>query len=293
MLVFTATSKYIFDPAMRAHMGDRVPYEKRGFYMTIVEMGWSGSFLLVVPVIGFFISRWGWLSPFPLLAVLSVVMGVVIFCLVPADSPPNNVSKNLLRYFRNVFSSSAARGGLVVSMLIALGSEIINLVFGVWLKESFGFQIVALGGTAAVIGFAELGGESLVLSIADRLGKRRAVSIGLFVTTLTALLLPVLGTNVTGALVSLFLFYLCYEFTFVSLNPIMTEVAPKSRATLLALAIASYAVGRWVAAWITPPLYAIGFSASAGVAGAIYFISWLVLRGMKIGEEGGSQPPTA
>ena len=281
MLVLTATSKYIFDPAMRAHLGDSVPYERRGFFMAIIEMGWSGSFLLIVPVVGFFISRWGWLSPFPLLLVLSVILGLVLFRLVPADLPVNANSKNLFKYFEIVFSSSTARASLVVSVLIALGSEIINLVFGVWLKDSFGLQIVAIGGAAAVFGFAELSGESLVILFTDRLGKKRAVTIGLFGTTLAALLLPVLGTSVTGALASLFFFFLCYEFTFVSLNPIMTEVAPNSRATLLAMAITAYAVGRWIAALVTPSLYDFGIGVTAGTAGAIYFLSWLALQGVK------------
>ncbi|MGD8455956.1 MAG: MFS transporter [Anaerolineales bacterium] len=282
MLVLTATGKYIFDPAMRAYLGDHVPYGRRGSFIAITEMGWSWSFLFGVPVVGFFISRWGWLSPFPLLLALSLVLGLVIFKLIPQDSPTNNVSMSYYKRFKAVFSYPTATVTLVVSLLSTLANEIVTLVFGVWLENSFGLQIMALGGAAAVIGFAELGGESLVVVITDKLGKVQAVTYGLIGSTLMSFLLPVLGKSVTGALVGLFLFYLCFEFTFVSLMPLMTEVLPGARATLMALGVTSYSVGRWVATMITPQLFAIGFAAAAGVAGAINLLSWLALKWVKM-----------
>jgi predicted MFS family arabinose efflux permease len=286
MLVLTATGKFIFDPAMRAYLGDNVPYERRGFFMAITEMGWSWSFLFGVPVVGFFISRWGWLSPFPLLLVLSLVLGLVILRLIPKDltSPPG--VNSLFRYFKSVFSSHTAIATLAISLLTAFASEIISLVFGVWLEESFGLQIIALGGAAAVIGFAELGGESLVVMLTDRLGKVRAVTMGLIGSALTGFLLPLTGTTITGALVSLFLFYLCYEFTFVSFVPVMTEVLPDARATLMALGVTSYSIGRWMATMITPMLYSFGFPMVAGVAGTIYLLSLLILKRVNIGGAG-------
>jgi predicted MFS family arabinose efflux permease len=286
MLVLTATGKFIFDPAMRAYLGDNVPYGRRGFFIAIAEMGWSWSFLFGVPVVGFFISRWGWFSPFPLLLVLSLVLGFVILRLVPKDLPSPPGLNSLFRYLESVFSSPPAIAILIISLLTAFASEVINLVFGVWLEESFGLQIIALGGAAAVIGFAELSGESLVVTLTDRLGKVRAVTIGLIGSALTGFLLPISGTTVTGALVSLFLFYLCYEFAFVSFVPVMTEVLPDARATLMALGVTSYSIGRWVATRITPMLYASGIPLVAGVAGSVYLLSWLVLKRVIISEEG-------
>jgi predicted MFS family arabinose efflux permease len=213
---------------------------------------------------------------------LSLVLGLVIFKLIPQDSPTNNVSMSYYKRFKAVFSYPTATVTLVVSLLSTLANEIVTLVFGVWLENSFGLQIMALGGAAAVIGFAELGGESLVVVITDKLGKVQAVTYGLIGSTLMSFLLPVLGKSVTGALVGLFLFYLCFEFTFVSLMPLMTEVLPGARATLMALGVTSYSVGRWVATMITPQLFAIGFAAAAGVAGAINLLSWLALKWVKM-----------
>ena len=46
----------------------------------------------------------------------------------------------------------------------------------------------------------ELSGESLAAAFTDRLGKPRAVSLGLGLNCLAALALPILGSNTTGAI---------------------------------------------------------------------------------------------
>jgi predicted MFS family arabinose efflux permease len=106
-----------------------------------------------------------------------------------------------------------------------------------------------------VIGIAEFLGEISVGGLTDRLGKIRAVTAGLILNGLAALALPVLGSSQTGALAGLFLFYLTFEFTVVSIIPMMTEVLPTARATLMASYIASAAVGRSLGDLLSPVLY--------------------------------------
>ena len=117
-------------------------------------------------------------------------------------------------------------------------------MFGVWLEDSFGLQLGALAASAAVIGLSELGGESLTAALVDKLGKRRAVGIGIAANTLAALLLWLLGRSEWGALLGLFLFYLSFEFTMVSCLPLISAVAPGARATLMAATIMAFSLGR-------------------------------------------------
>jgi hypothetical protein len=56
---------------------------------------------------------------------------------------------------------------------------LVNVIFGVWLEDSFGLKIIALAGASAVIGISELSGEGLVALTTDRLGKPLALAIGL------------------------------------------------------------------------------------------------------------------
>ena len=135
--------------------------------------------------------------------------------------------------------------------------------------DSFGLQIAALGAASAVIGLSELSAEGLVAAFVDRLGKTRAVALGLMVNSLAALALPFIGRTEAGALIGLFLFYISFEFTIVSSIPLMTEILPGARATLMSFNIAFISLGRAFGAFLAPRLYNASFLAVT--AGAILF----------------------
>jgi predicted MFS family arabinose efflux permease len=262
-LVFTMLSKYTFDPAMQAYLGDRIVYRQRGLALAVTELGWSFSFILGVPLVGFLIARGGWMAPFPLLFLLGLLSLLGLAWMLPDDQAAHINRASLWLNMKSVFTCQPAVAGLMVSMLISIANEVVNLVFGVWMEDSFGLQITALGAASAVIGFSELGGETLVGVLVDRLGKVRSVGIGLVLNCTAAIALPVLGTNLPGALLALFLFYLTFEFTLVSTLPLMTEVLPASRATLMAANVASHSLGRAAGAFIAAPIFGMGFFASA------------------------------
>jgi MFS transporter, DHA1 family, inner membrane transport protein len=261
-LIFTTLSKYTFDPAMQAYLGDRVAYRRRGLAMAVTELGWSFSFIVGVPLVGFLIARGGWMAPFPLLAILGIVSLLGLAWMLPHDRSEQVNKPNLWLNLRSVFTYQPAVAGMLVGMFISIANEVVNLVFGVWMENSFGLRIAALGAASAIIGFSELGGETLVGALVDRLGKVRAVGIGLVLNCVAALVLPVLGASLPGALAGLFLFYLTFEFTLVSTLPLMTEILPTSRATLMAANVASHSLGRAFGAFIAAPIFGLGFFVS-------------------------------
>jgi predicted MFS family arabinose efflux permease len=157
---------------------------------------------------------------------------------------------------------------LGVSLLFAAGNEVVSIVYGLWFEEAFALSVAALGAASAVIGLAELSGEGLVAGVADRLGKKRSAAIGLLLTALASLALPVLGRTLPGALLAIFLLYLFNEFTIVSLLPLMIEQTPNARSTLMATNLAAFSLGRILGALAGGPLFAIGLGAN-GVVGAI------------------------
>jgi predicted MFS family arabinose efflux permease len=170
---------------------------------------------------------------------------------------------------------------LAVGLFVSAGNEVVNLIFGVWLEDSFGLQIVALGAASAVIGLSELAGEGLVAAFVDRLGKPRAIGLGLAANCLAALSMPLLGRTQAGSLAALFFFYLSFEFTLVSIIPLMTELLPSARATMLAVNVAALSLGRALGDLLAPRLYVLGFWSV--VLGAVGFnlLALLVLRKVK------------
>ena len=258
-LIMSTMGKYIFDPGMQAYIGDRVPYERRGLAIAITEFGWSLSFIVGIPLMGFIISRNDWMSPFPLLALLGALAFALLYFVLPKDDHRPDPGATIFSNMRLVLMTAPAVAGLSIGLWASAANEVVNLIFGVWLEDTFALKIVALAGASAVIGFSELAGEGLVAGFVDRLGKHRAVAMGLVANSGAALLLPILARSPTGALVGLFIFYITFEFTLVSLIPMMTEVLPAARATVMAFNVSALSLGRAIGAPLAPFLYQFGF----------------------------------
>lgn len=253
-LLLALLGKYLFDPAMQAYFGDRIPYERRGTALAITEAAWGLSFIAGIPLMGYLIATYGWNAPFPLLTGLGVLMFAVIVWMIPRaplSQPVTDSRKN----FRAVLTNIPALAGISIAVWASAGNELVNLIFGVWLEDSFGLKIAALAGASAVIGLSEISGEGLVALTTDRLGKPRALMLGLSGNALAALLLPIVGRTEIGALIGLFLFYITFEYVMVSHIPMMTELVPEARATLLSFNLTGHSLGRMIGALLAAFIY--------------------------------------
>jgi predicted MFS family arabinose efflux permease len=263
MLALTLVGNLVFIPSMQAYLGDRTPYNRRGRILALMEFGWSLSFIIGVPLIGFIIARYGWRAPFPFLAGLGVLALAGLAWLVPKDPDRESRLPGLRANFRTVLTYPPALAGLLMAVSYSAGNEMVNLIFGVWMEDTFGLKVAALGAVAAMIGAAELSGETIVSGITDRLGKTWAVRLGLVLNCLAVLVFPLFGRSLTGALAGLFLFYITFEFTIVSNIPLISELLPSARATLMAAFVACTSVGRVLGDLIAPRLYTWGILAIA------------------------------
>lgn len=291
-LVLATTGKYVFDPGMQAYLGDRIDYRERGRILAITEFGWSLAFILGIPLAGYLIALQGWIAPFRLFAFLGSITILALFLVLPTDRHDERPKNGLIRNFHTVLTFGPALQALGVGMLISTANEVINVIFGVWLDESLmawvgptgftglfrflnffknalGLDIALLILAAIVIGISELCAEGLVARFVDKLGKPRAVAVGLIVNSLSALLLPILGRTTSGAMIGLFMFFISFEFALVSLIPMMTEIMPQTRATLMAFTVSALALGRASGAMLAPYLYSAGLMVS-GIA-AVFF----------------------
>lgn len=275
-LLLGAVGKIIFDPAMLAHLGDQVAYGRRSTAIAVTEIGWSGASLLGLPLVGWLIARQGWIAPFPLLAFMMLICMILLRRVIPADPVAPSSRSTIQATWTSILEHPSAIAALTTTLLISMGYESVNIVYGLWLEGSFGLQVLALGAASSIIGFAELSGEGLVATITDRIGKKRAASLGLLLTAAACITLPIIGRSIFGVLFGLFLFYLSFEFSVASLITLVTELVSTARATLLAWNFAAAAAGRAVGAIAGPWLFDYGISVDAAFGAFIIMLAGLV-----------------
>jgi MFS transporter, DHA1 family, inner membrane transport protein len=280
-MMLALIGKTFFDPSMLAYVADHTPYERRGTATAVAEFAWSLSFILGIPAVGFLIAKAGWSAPFGALSLTVALACLVIAWTVRDAHRPAQHVDGLFGNVRAILTSVPVLAGLAIGLCASMANEVVNLLFGVWLEDSFHLQIAALAGASAVIGLSELGGEGLVALLADRLGKVRASGLGLAANCLAAILLPIIGHTEIGALAGLFLFYITFEFTLVTSIPLMSEIMPSARATTLSFNLAAHSLGRAGGALLAPALYVLGFSSVTAAAvvinllglGAVWYVS--------------------
>jgi DHA1 family inner membrane transport protein len=288
-LALAGLGKSVFDPALQAYVGERVPYQRRGMAIGAIEFSWAGSSLLGIPLIGLLIDRLGWRAPFFALGGLGLLSAVVLGALIPADRRPRPDAEariGLRTAWRRLIRERAALGALSFGFLISAANDNLFVVYGAWLEEAFGLSIVALGTATLTIGAAELLGEGFTASVADRLGLERATTIGLALSALSYALLPWVGQTLPLALAGLFVTFLSFEFTIVTAFSLFTEILPDARATMMSANIAAISLGRVIGAlaggpvWLAGGLTVTGLLSAAISGLALICLSW-GLRGWR------------
>lgn len=276
-LLLVAACKIIFDPAMQSYLGDQIDYKRRGLAVALTEFGWSGAFLIGMPFVSWMIFRAGWYAPFPILAVFGLVVLLIVWWMLPSDRLAHSAGPSFMTAVRSVLAQPSALAALGAGLLMSSAYDTVTIVFGAWLEQSFGLQILALGTASALIGVAEFSGEGLVAGFSDRIGKRRTVVLGLALAAGTCALLPAVSQTLAGALIALFLIYIGFEVAIVSAIPMMTELVPGARATVMGGNVAVLSLGRAVGAAIGPTLLSAGIWANSYTAALLTVASMAIL----------------
>jgi predicted MFS family arabinose efflux permease len=272
----------IFLPSMQSYISDRVSYEKRGAYIGVTEFAWSLSFILVIPLIGLLIQATWWNIPFDVLGGLGLLAIFIILIRFPGDRPHPEEAPKLYAGLAKIFQVRNAWLIMIAGILAVTANGLVNVLFGVWMEDSFRLQITALGLASMIIGFSELGGETLTTLLSDRLGKERSLILGLAVNTLAVLSLPLLGNTVFGALVWLSLFAISFEFGIASSWMIVSEVLPVARATMIAVYIAALSLGFALGSILAPHFYVVGMFANAVAAAGFNLLAILLVTRIRL-----------
>jgi len=269
-LFLAGLGKSVFDPALQAYVGERVPFGRRGLFVGLMETVWAGSTLVGVPICGVLIARFGWKAPFFGLGACALLgMGVLWFTIRDhgggVDSP---APFGVVGAWKKLVRQKAGLGILGFAFFISAANDNFFVVFGAWMERSFNLTVVALGLTTAVIGGAELLGETLTASLGDRIGLRRSTTVGLVLSTVSYLVLPAAGHSLPGSLGTLFSVFLFTEFAIVAALSVSTEVMPDARATMMSGYLAAASLGRVIGALMGGMVWTLGGVAAVAVLSA-------------------------
>lgn len=282
-LSFTFIGMHTFVASMQAYQSDTIEPDKREQAIVITSMGWALSFVIAVPLLGFIIGRFGWLSPFPVMGILGIISVVCLLWIVPPGKKALNTQKEKVQHgILQVISSPTAIAGVLMILFFCAAHEVVNLVFGVWMEDSYGLTINELGIASTVIGIAEILSVVTVSWLITKVGSKRTVAIGLVFSAITAISIPWIGRfGLWGAEVGLFLFNLAFQIPFIAYAPLLTEVLPLARASLLGATLASVGVGRMLGALVAPFLFGLGFEYNALMATVLFLVSLFTLSRIK------------
>jgi MFS transporter, DHA1 family, inner membrane transport protein len=253
----------LYQPAAQAYLSARTQYARRGRALGVLELSWAGAALLgVAPLMQVVqatrdLSLVFWL----LLIAGGISLALIRFALPPtpwhADTSTRRIDWSALRAPRVV--------AMLAMLMLCMGAiDLIFVIQAVWLKASFGTDEGQLGLVFGMLGIAELIGTISSASLVDRLGKKRSVIGGFALTALCMAALPLSEGRWLLFLVLFFLFDLCFEFSLVSVFPLISGIAPHVRGTILALSVAAVGVGRTVGSQLSAPLWShYGITANA------------------------------
>lgn len=266
-IILAGLGKTIYDPALYSYIGTQVPYQQRSMAVGVVEFSWAGSALIGLPLVGLLISRFNWSTPFWVIGGITICLLIGLAIVLPTSATPSESLTSRAAVWRNwqqLRHESLARAALLFALLMSLANDLVFVVYSTWLTTDFGLTIKALGFATTVIGLAELLGEMLTASIADRVGIQRALVGGVILSTLAYFGLPLVGQTLTSALIGLFCLFLVFEFTIVTSISFATEILPQARATMMSSLGAASGIGRVLGASIGGLIWATGQASGWG-----------------------------
>ena len=288
-LFLAGLGKSIFDPALQAYVGERVPFHRRGLIIGVLELSWAGSTLVGIPLIGLLIEYLGWRAPFFALGGVGLI-GIAALRFVIAKDGKKTVmhqTAGIFNAWRQLVQERAALGAIGFAFFVCAANDSLFVIYGAWLETSFNLGIVALGFSTTVIGIAELSGEGLTAAVSDRLGLKRSVIAGLSLCIMSYIILPLMGKTLPLALGSLSFIFLTFEFTIVSALSLCTELLPGLRATMMSGFFAAAGIGRVIgvliggSVWLTGGIFVTTFVSAVISCLGLASLVW-GLRGWKL-----------
>ena len=229
-----------------------VPYVGRGRAMGTYEMSWALALLVGAPVLGLLLAQTRWWTPF---VVLSALSGGAILLVGAAIAPDTVHAATPVAKRIPMKLDRRAACTIASSFFITFSAISVFAVYGAWLEDRFGVSAATVGVLSVAIGLAELGASAATIRFTDRWGKTASVRRGGAVMAAGLLLVIAVPAVPAFGVLALVAVFIGFEFGFVSLLSIVSEVGQDQRGAVVAVDHALTTASRAGAAVLTTNLY--------------------------------------
>src|SRR5678815_3785246 len=103
----------------------------------VTELGWSGAFVVGMPLAGRLIEIGGWTAPLPWIALTAVIVTLLLWRMLPSGQGSASNGISLLGNLTSVVKHPTALAGLGVGLAMCAANETIAIIYGEWLKDEF------------------------------------------------------------------------------------------------------------------------------------------------------------
>lgn len=278
--------KIIYDPTFHAYLGDVVPFHRRARVIGFAELSWAFSLIIAAPLIGFLLDTSTMQSVFIVLGIMLGVVAIGIWVFVESDAK-SKAERMTIKFvspvttFKIITQSPPAMFAVLFGVCLTISHEMFFINYGLWMEDSFDLVLTALGTVTIVIAIAEIIGEFIVITIADRVGAKLTSTIGMFVAAVMFAIIPFLEFSLPVALFGIFVMFIGIETAIVASIPIMTEILPDARSVMMSANMGAHSLGRVLGASVGGFVYAasggnyliVGLL-SAVVGGMAFVVMW-------------------
>ena len=294
-IMLAGLGTFSFVPTLVAYLSSRLPYNRRGLGLGILEYAWAMAGIGGLFLMGLLIEATSWREPLLLLGG-GLLIAAWVYGRLPARSHSEKVEQASRsstmaptriigwRQFLDLGENGrSAWFSIIANGLVMFAAMNFFINYGSWLQQEYGLGAAALGQVALILGVADLVGSVLVSIASDRLGQRRSVIGGAVLAGLCFLLLPSLNVALPPVLAGLLLARFGFEYAFVSNMALMSEQIPEQRGKMLTLGAAFSLMGTTVAGLIGPLLLEqtglAGLTMLSGIC--MFLVVALIWRGVK------------
>lgn len=255
-IVALGLTAMVYESASTAWVAGVTPYHQRAELLGRLDTAWAGGLLVGVPIVAA-LSLWTWRAAYVAVAALAFVAWWHVrrrLTAIPAVIVPVAITRPCWQW------TTIRRGMWFFASfgLLAAASQLVIVVYGVWLEQRHGFPTAAIGAVGFLFGLGDLAATVTTMRITDRIGKARVAAIGTAVLALAALTLTVAQRIPIAGIGALLVMLLGYEFALLATKPLLTEIDPDNRGLGIGIGFGAAAACRGLAALVGTATFTAG-----------------------------------